>query len=189
MAIEWGFLILLSVGAGIADLRPLLIILVMAIGWVLVVLVELLAWRARPAYVVTEPVEEAPPEPAAPPPQVAETLPPAPPPAKEPSTESRPAARVSPTYDFEFERPAPAEEQTEVVAPQRPGAVPHGEPAAVAVAKEDERRALDPDDPYAPAPERAVLRESDQRVVHRLEPLKPRPRRRWFRRAQHEEET
>ena len=31
MAIEWGFLILLAVGAGWADLRPVLIVLVMAI--------------------------------------------------------------------------------------------------------------------------------------------------------------
>jgi hypothetical protein len=189
MAIEWGFLILLAVGAGIADLRPLLIILVMAIGWVLVVLVELLAWRARPAYAVTESLSDAPPEAAEARQPIAEPIPPAPPPTEEPPAKPRPAAGVSPAYDFEFEpRTTPAEEQTDVVAPERPVAAPQEEAAPIAVAEEDERRALDPDDPYAPAPERASLREGDQRVVHRLEPLKPRrPRRRWFRRGQDEE--
>lgn len=47
-AIEAGFLILLAVGLGLADLRPALIILVMAIGWVIVSLIEWLAWRSRP---------------------------------------------------------------------------------------------------------------------------------------------
>jgi hypothetical protein len=61
MAIEWGFLILLAVGAAVADLSPWQIVGVMAAGWVLVVLVELVAWRARPGYVVTEPVEGPPP--------------------------------------------------------------------------------------------------------------------------------
>src|SRR5438105_6366345 len=145
MAIEWGFLILLAVGAGWADLRPVLIVLVMAIGWILVVLVELLAWRARPAYAVTETVVEPP----------ADTLhAPAPEPAR--------AAPVlpPPTYDFEFDRaavPQPAagvEEPTAVVpAPAAPGAEP---PA----------KKLDPEDPYAPAPEQERLRRADQRVVY-----------------------
>src|SRR5205814_5681005 len=98
MAIEWGFLILLAVGAGWADLRPVLIILVMAIGWILVVLVELLAWRARPAYAVTETVAEPPADTLhAPPLEPARAVPVLPP----------------PTYDFEFGRaavPQPAAE-------------------------------------------------------------------------------
>ena len=50
-AIEAGFLILLGVGAGYADLRPAVIVGVVAGGWVLVALVELAVWRsqARPA--------------------------------------------------------------------------------------------------------------------------------------------
>lgn len=180
MAIEWGFLILLAVGAAVADLRPGYIILVMTIGWILVVLVELLAWRARPGYAVTEtagevgpPVELAPavalpPAQAAPAGPPAEPLPPvAPPPAE--AAPGEPVLPPAPSYDFEFQRsaaPSAPEEETGVVgAPFTAGP----EPAA----------ALDPDDPYAPAPERDRLRENEQRVVYRLEPLKPRPQRKY----------
>lgn len=158
MAIEWGFLILLAVGAAIADLRPALIILVMVIGWVLVVLVELLAWRARPAYAVEEPepVYESPPPPAV---------------AFEPGEEPPLQPPIPPSYDFEFKRPTPAPAEDTAVTPTLPPAE-----------EEEERPALDPDDPYAPAPERESLLEADQRVVHRLEPLQPRPKRSWFRR-------
>ena len=48
--LEAGFLILLAVVVGLADLRPALIILVMAIGWLLVSLIEYLAWRQRPSF-------------------------------------------------------------------------------------------------------------------------------------------
>jgi len=46
-ALEALFLVLLALGAGLADLRPLLIAAVMAAGWVLVALIEAIAWRAR----------------------------------------------------------------------------------------------------------------------------------------------
>lgn len=50
-AIEAGFLILLGVGAGLADLRTSVIVALLAGGWALVSLFELAAWRAqgRPA--------------------------------------------------------------------------------------------------------------------------------------------
>ena len=50
-AIEAGFLILLGVGAGYADLRPAVIVGLVAAGWVLVALIELAIWRSqvRPA--------------------------------------------------------------------------------------------------------------------------------------------
>jgi hypothetical protein len=161
MAIEWGFLILLAVGSAVADLSVPLIILVMAIGWILVVLVELVAWRARPGYAVTETVEAAPAEFVETPPGA--EMPPLQPPIPPPS------------YDFEFTPPgeAPTTEDTAVSAEQ-----------AAPAAEETDRPALDPDDPYAPAPERELIREADQRVVHMLEPLKPRPRRRWFRKEE-----
>ena len=58
-AIEAGFLILLGVGAGYADLRPIVIVALLAGGWILVSLVELTVWRsqARPvgAYVPPPP--------------------------------------------------------------------------------------------------------------------------------------
>ena len=46
-AIEAGFLILLGVGAGYADLRPRVIVGLLAAGWLLVTLVELAIWRSQ----------------------------------------------------------------------------------------------------------------------------------------------
>jgi hypothetical protein len=46
-AIEAGFLILLGVGAGIADLRTAVIVALLAGGWLLVSLIELAVWRAE----------------------------------------------------------------------------------------------------------------------------------------------
>jgi hypothetical protein len=46
-AIEAGFLILLGVGAGYADLRPRVIVGLVAGGWVLVALIELAIWRSQ----------------------------------------------------------------------------------------------------------------------------------------------
>jgi len=47
LAIEAGFLILLGVGAGIADLRTGVIVALLAGGWALVSLIELAIWRAE----------------------------------------------------------------------------------------------------------------------------------------------
>lgn len=52
--VEAGFLALLAVAAGFADLSTLWIVIVMAAGWALVTLIELLAWRAE-RRVVLEP--------------------------------------------------------------------------------------------------------------------------------------
>jgi hypothetical protein len=65
-AIEAGFLILLGVGAGLADLRSGVIVGLLAAGWVLVSVFELAVWRAqgRPAArAVTAPPPEPEPEP------------------------------------------------------------------------------------------------------------------------------
>jgi hypothetical protein len=64
-AIEAGFLILLGVGAGIADLRPSVIVALLAGGWVLVSLIELSVWRAeaRTAVPPMPPTPTEPPEP------------------------------------------------------------------------------------------------------------------------------
>jgi hypothetical protein len=60
--VEAAFLILLAVGVGVADERPLVIVAVMAAGWLLVSLIEVAAWRAGrralPVYVEPEPVVE-----------------------------------------------------------------------------------------------------------------------------------
>jgi hypothetical protein len=45
-AIEAGFLILLGVGAGYADLRPAVIVALLGGGWLLVSLIELAIWRS-----------------------------------------------------------------------------------------------------------------------------------------------
>ena len=49
-ALEAGFLILLAVVLGFADLSPLLIILIMALAWLLVSLIEYFAWRQGPRF-------------------------------------------------------------------------------------------------------------------------------------------
>jgi hypothetical protein len=45
--IEAGFLILLGVGAGYADLRRIVIVAVVAGGWLVVSLIELAVWRTQ----------------------------------------------------------------------------------------------------------------------------------------------
>jgi hypothetical protein len=103
--LEAGFLILLAVGVGLADLSPALIILVMAVAWLLVAMIEYFAWRQGPSFarpVRQEAVAEAPPPsaqrevveevaplPAAEPPPPAE-----PPPAPEDETMIAPAAEA-----------------------------------------------------------------------------------------------
>jgi outer membrane biosynthesis protein TonB len=59
-ALEALFLVLLAVGAGLADLRPALIVLVMGVAWILVAVVEFTAERiaASPtSYLLPPPVE------------------------------------------------------------------------------------------------------------------------------------
>ena len=63
-AVEAGFLMLVAVALGFADLRPLVIVIVMAVAWLLVSLIELLASREPrlpPATVVTTTAAAAPP--------------------------------------------------------------------------------------------------------------------------------
>ena len=64
-AIEAGFLILLGVGAGLADLRTAVIVALLAGAWVLVSLFELAVWRAegRPATRAVAPPPPPDPEP------------------------------------------------------------------------------------------------------------------------------
>jgi hypothetical protein len=134
--LEAGFLILLAVVVGLADLRPALIILVMAIGWLLVSMIEYFAWRQRAVFaaatgsgalaepapaaqeiVQEEIVEEAPPPPAAPP---------------------------APT-------PSAAEEETVI----EPGAMPVDEPEEPAAFRpEPERNVRHSLEPLAPRPRR-----------------------------------
>jgi hypothetical protein len=61
-AVEAGFLILLGVGAGYANLRPIVIVALLAGGWLVVSLVELAVWRsqARPVGAYVPPPAPAP---------------------------------------------------------------------------------------------------------------------------------
>jgi type IV secretory pathway VirB10-like protein len=160
--LEAGFLVLLAVVVGIADLDPLLIVLVMAVGWLLVSLIEYFAWRqqgaalrrfeAAPAGVMEEELVEDVPPPPPPAPvmeeEVIEDVPPPPPPAPSPAPE--PAA--------------PPEEETIV----QPAAA--GEPETVAEA--DER--------VSAARKSFADTAAADRTRFALDPLQPRPRRRWI---------
>jgi hypothetical protein len=111
--LEAGFLILLAVVVGLADLSPALIVLVMTVGWLLVALIEYFAWRQSPGLAtarryttveaaprVTEHEEVA--EDIAPPP------PPPPPPAEQETIveppEAEPPAEPEEPKDFLGER-------------------------------------------------------------------------------------
>ncbi len=102
--LEAGFLILLAVVVGLADLSPALIILVMAVAWLLVAMIEYFAWRQAPSFAratVTEPppapVYEEVVEEVAPPPR-----PPTPPPAPEEQTMIAPSSEAEPEPPAEF---------------------------------------------------------------------------------------
>jgi hypothetical protein len=108
--LEAGFLVLLAVVVGFADLDPPLIILVMTVGWLLVSLIEYFAWRqtqtlamsryeaAPPAPAMQEEVVEdvTPPPPPPPPPVEDETIV-APPAAEAPPAEPEPPDEAAPT--------------------------------------------------------------------------------------------
>jgi hypothetical protein len=160
-ALEAGFLILLAVVLGFADLEPLLIILIMGLAWVLVSLIEYFAWRQGPRFptryaaaagpmieqehvVVEEPRAAAPP----PPPRDAEPTP-------EPVPEPEP------------EQPAAVEEETIVEQPR-------AQPQAAGTPEESVEQADERVDAA-----RLAFDDEERRTRHRLEPLKPRPRRRF----------
>jgi hypothetical protein len=120
-ALEAIFLVLLAIGAGLAELRPALIVLVMAVAWVLVALVEFTAERiaASPtSYLLPAPAppEEGEPEQVFwPPPEertvVAPPQRPAEPQAAEPEPEHKPEPEPEPEPVPELElEPEPEDE-------------------------------------------------------------------------------
>ena len=163
--LEAGFLVLLAVVVGLADLDPLLIVLVMLVGWILVSLLEYFAWRQSQAVMMRgfEPafagpavndmaVDEAPPPPPPPP-----APPPAPPPEEE--TAVTPLEAEEPP-DEKAEEGAEEEEQQQEEEEEAPAS----EEPAPAEANE----------------ESGFTKPEERQVGHRLEPLRPRPRRRWI---------
>ena len=156
--LETGFLVLLAVVVGFADLDPPLIILVMTAGWLLVSLIEYFAWRQTQTLAMSrfeepppgpeireEAVEDVPPPPPQPPP---------PPPVEEETVVAPPAAE------------APSEEVPPDEAP--PAEPPPADPETPA----------EPETHAETAPTKFGA--AERRTVHRLEPLQPRPRRRWI---------
>ena len=105
--LEAGFLVLLAVVVGFADLDPPLIILVMTVGWLLVSLIEYFAWRQTQTLALSS-FEEAAPAPAMREDMVEDVPPPRPPPAPAPQ----------PAED-ETVVQAPAEEETVAEADER----------------------------------------------------------------------
>src|SRR5215211_7072689 len=111
-ALEALFLVLLAIGAGLADLRPAVIVLVMAVAWVLVAVIEFTAERiaASPAsYLLPAPVqpEEDEPERVFWPPPEERTVVAPPPPRPEPEHE---AAETVPEAAEPEPEPAPEPE-------------------------------------------------------------------------------
>jgi hypothetical protein len=106
--LEAGFLILLAVVVGFADLSPALIILVMAIAWVLVALIEYFAWRQGPRFAMASRYgATAEPAPVAVHEEVAADMapppPPPPPPAAEEQTIIEPSSAPAETSPSEAE--------------------------------------------------------------------------------------
>ncbi|SRR6266540_4972330 len=129
-ALEALFLILLAIGAGLADLRPAVIVLVMAVAWVLVAVVEFTAERiaASPtSYLLPTPVQPEEGEPERvfwPQPEertvVAPPERPLEPKAVEPEPEPAPALTAEPVQEkVEAAEPEPEPDASEAEAPAR----------------------------------------------------------------------
>src|SRR6187549_3885734 len=121
--LEAGFLVLLALVVGLADLDPLLIVLVMLVGWILASLIEYFAWRQTQSAIMRgfEPAlagigvsemaaGEAPPPPPPPPP------PPTPPPDEDTIVEP-PAAE-----EENVDEPKEEASADDSPAPEEPGA-------------------------------------------------------------------
>src|SRR6266542_1661344 len=127
-ALEALFLILLAIGAGLADLRPAVIVLVMAVAWVLVAVVEFTAERiaASPtSYLLPTPVQPEEGEPERvfwPQPEertvVAPPERPLEPKAVEPEPEPAPALTAEPVQE-KVEAAEPEPDASEAEAPAR----------------------------------------------------------------------
>ena len=165
-ALEALFLILLAVGAGLADLRPLVIVLVMAGAWVLVALVEFAAERSASAPLAhLLPRETAPQENEDE--RVEWPLP------EERTVVAPPARRLPPEPDPE---PVVAERE-----PEPEPVVAVSEPAPLLPAAEEPMTPME--EPVAPAEEPVAPTEDTGEVVPA-----PRRRRSFFRRREREPE-
>jgi hypothetical protein len=131
--LEAGFLILLAVVVGLADLSPALIVVVMTVGWLLVALIEYFAWRQSAAFATVQRYSSIEAPPLAVHEEVVEDMAPPPPPPPPPPA------------------PMPAEEET-IVAP--PAAEPPAAEAEEPKAFKSERLILHRLEPLQPRPRR-----------------------------------
>jgi len=163
--LEAGFLILLAVVAGIAELSAALIVLVMAVGWLLVALIEYFAWRQSPAFATVERYAVAEVVPAAPVAQEMVEDPPPPPPPK--PTPAPPEPDVAPPDTAPPATPEPATPEPDTPEPDTP-------PPA------EEETMVGPGPPTEPGGGEEVIDfRPEHEINYRLDPLKPRPSRRW----------
>ena len=178
-ALEALFLILLAVGAGLADLRPLVIVLVMAGGWVLVALVEFAAERSASApltYLL--PREAAPQEEKGEDERVEWPLP------EERTVVAPPEQRLPPAPEPEPEpepEPVAAEPEPEPEPEPKPEPEPEPEPAPLLPAAEEPPPPIE--EPVAPEEEPVAPTEDTGEFVP-----EPRRRRSFFRRREREPE-
>jgi len=181
------FLILVALGAGLADLRPLVIVLVLAGAWVLVALVELSASRisSAPLSYLLPAETEAPPEEervawpmpeertvVAPPvqPPAAEPEPaPEPESAPEPEPEPAPEPRSAAEPEFAAE-PEPVAAEPEPEPEPEPQLEPEAEPEVLPLPPADEEPLPEPE-PVPAVPEDT---QSDLRPPRRLRFLRRR---------------
>ena len=169
-ALEALFLILLAVGAGLADLRPLVIVLVMAGAWVLVALVEFAAERSASAPLAHLLPRETAPQ-ADEDERVEWPLP------EERTVVAPPEQRLPPEPEPVVTEPEPEPEP--VVAESEPE--PEPEPAPLLPAAEEPMTPME--EPVAPAEEPVAPTEDTGEVVPA-----PRRRRSFFRRREREPE-
>jgi hypothetical protein len=169
-ALEALFLVLLAVGAGLADLRPLVIVLVMAGAWALVGLAELSAERldrSPLSYLQPQPAlddEEEPEEVFGPRPEERTVVaPPEPEPAVEADQERPPPLEERPEPEEVAEAEAEAEPEPEPELEPEP-VLPEQEPAGW-IAQSDESPAEATQEPPPPPRRlRALLRRREPEV-------------------------
>jgi hypothetical protein len=193
-AIEALFLIALAVGAAYADLERKWIALVMAVGWLVVALLELAAdriWAAAPPW--RRPNYMAAPSPSAEARVGAPAPPAAPPqPKPEPVAEAEPAPEPEPLPKLEPE-PLPKPEPEPLPEPE-PEPRPEPEPEPVPVPEPEPEAATIIARPAEPAAAAADADTGETPLAEEpsppvLEPLEPGPKRRWFRRKREEPEV
>jgi outer membrane biosynthesis protein TonB len=157
-ALEALFLVLLAIGAGLADLRPAVIVLVMAVAWVLVALIEFTAERiasSPTSYLLPTPARVDEGEDAEPvvwprPEERTVVAPPERPPEPEPTLEPEPEPEVAEEAEPEPEQEPEAAEEPE------PEAVEEPEPEQQPRRRRLFRRRKEEDEPEPSPPPRHV---------------------------------